>query len=134
MTKAFDLMYAGLQEALAYAEGKADRSKYKVLVPDKIDVKMLRQRLGLTQDEFAQRYFFTSARVKDWEQGRYEPDGATRAYLTVITREPAAVDRALQPPSTGRRISADTVKAGIKRAGAKKNGLAEDKARAKKRA
>lgn len=96
MTKAFEMMRAGLEEALAYARGEADVSKYKLHVPEKIDVKLLRTEMGLTQDEFAQRYLFTAARVKDWEQGRSAPDSATRAYLTVIMRNAKAVDRALR--------------------------------------
>jgi putative transcriptional regulator len=96
MTKAFDLIHAGLRDALAFAKGKADKSKYRVHVPDKVDVKALRVSMGLTQEEFAQHYLFTAARVKDWEQGRSTPDGATRAYLTVIERNRKAVDQALQ--------------------------------------
>jgi putative transcriptional regulator len=37
--------------------------------------------------------------LRDWEQGRAEPDQATRAYLTVIARDPEGVQRALQSPS-----------------------------------
>jgi putative transcriptional regulator len=64
-------------------------------VPADIDVKSLRGRLGLSQDEFARCYGFTPARIRDWEQGRSRPDGAVRAYLIVIDREPGAVSRAL---------------------------------------
>jgi putative transcriptional regulator len=55
----------------------------------------MRQKLGMTQEEFAIRYGLTLARVRDWEQGRSAPDGAARAYLRVIEKEPEAVDRAL---------------------------------------
>jgi len=34
--------------------------------------------------------------VHDWEQGRYQPDQASRAYLLVIEREPEVVQRALE--------------------------------------
>jgi putative transcriptional regulator len=64
-------------------------------VPAKINVKAMRQKLGMTQEEFAIRYGLTLARVRDWEQGRSAPDGAARAYLRVIEKEPEAVDRAL---------------------------------------
>jgi DNA-binding transcriptional regulator YiaG len=50
---------------------------------------------GLSQDKFAERFGFTRARVRDWEQGRSKPDGAVRAYLIVIDREREAVERAL---------------------------------------
>lgn len=85
----------GAREALAYAKGEADSSRYRVHIPGEIDVKALRRGLKLSQSEFARRYGFTAARIRDWEQGRSQPDGAIRAYLLVISREPKAVDRAL---------------------------------------
>lgn len=85
----------GAREALAYARRTADRSLYRVHVPAEVDVRALRRRIGLSQAEFARRYGFTPARVRDWEQGRSKPDGAVRAYLMVIEREPEAVERAL---------------------------------------
>jgi putative transcriptional regulator len=85
----------GAREALAYAEGTADVANYRIHVPSEIDVKALRRDLGLSQAQFAKRFGFTPARVRDWEQGRSKPDGAVRAYLIVIEREPKAVERAL---------------------------------------
>jgi putative transcriptional regulator len=55
----------------------------------------LRRKLKLSQAAFARRYGFSPARIRDWEQGRSSPDGAVRAYLLVIQREPKAVERAL---------------------------------------
>jgi putative transcriptional regulator len=93
--KAFDKIAAGLKDAIAVAQGTATSGSYRVHVPEHIDVKALRRRLGLTQEEFAMRFNLSIARVRDWEQGRSEPDGAVRAYLKVIEREPKAVARAL---------------------------------------
>ena len=97
MTKrAFDKIAAGLHAAIDLAEGRADPKAYRIHVPSEIDVKALRNRLGLTQAEFASRYSFSPARLRDWEQGRSRPDGAVRAYLLVIERETEAVGRALR--------------------------------------
>jgi putative transcriptional regulator len=93
--KAGSRILQGAREALAYTKGTADISAYRIHVPSEVDVKALRRNLKLSQAEFAQRYGFTAARVRDWEQGRSKPDGAVRAYLVVIGREPRAVDRAL---------------------------------------
>jgi len=49
-----------------------------------IDVKAIRERLGLTQSEFASKYRFSVARIRDWEQGRSRPDAAMRGYLMSI--------------------------------------------------
>jgi putative transcriptional regulator len=59
-------------------------------------VKTLRRALGLTQEEFARHYRIPLGTLRDWEQGRSEPDQPTRAYLTVIARDPEAVLRALE--------------------------------------
>ena len=56
----------------------------------------LRRALGLTQEEFAARYRIPIGTLRDWEQGRSEPDQPARAYLTVIARDPDAVLRALE--------------------------------------
>jgi putative transcriptional regulator len=51
-------------------------------------VKTLRRVLGLTQEEFAARYRIPLGTLRDWEQGRSEPDQPARAYLTVIALDP----------------------------------------------
>lgn len=58
--------------------------------------KTLRRALGLTQEEFAARYHIPLGTLRDWEQGRCEPDQPARAYLTVIAHDPEGVQRALQ--------------------------------------
>jgi putative transcriptional regulator len=57
--------------------------------------KIIRRALALTQEEFAIRYQIPLGTLRDWEQGRAEPDQATRAYLKVIAREPERVERVL---------------------------------------
>ena len=84
------------EEARAIARGEADPSTYRVHVPADIDVKAIRQGLKLTQAEFASRFGFPLATLRDWEQGKNRPDTSARAYLLVIAREPHAVERALQ--------------------------------------
>ena len=59
-------------------------------------VKTLRRALGLTQEEFAARFRIPLGTLRDWEQGRTEPDQPARAYLKVIAFDPAAVQRALE--------------------------------------
>jgi putative transcriptional regulator len=95
MTKAGERLIGAAKEALAFVRGEADENDYRIYVPSDIDVKALRKKLKLSQAEFASRYGFGLARVKDWEQGRSRPDSAIRAYLLVIEREPDAVHRAL---------------------------------------
>lgn len=58
-------------------------------------VKIIRRALGLSQEEFAVRYRIPVGTLRDWEQGRAEPDAAARAYLHVIAREPDTVRKVL---------------------------------------
>ena len=64
-------------------------------------VKLIRRALGLSQEEFAARFHIPLGTLRDWEQGRKDPDAAARAYLVVIAREPEVVQRALirKPPT-----------------------------------
>ena len=57
--------------------------------------KSLRRALGLTQEEFATRYHIPVGTLRDWEQGRSEPDQPARAYLKVIASDPEGVSRSL---------------------------------------
>ncbi len=95
MSKIADSIRRGLKEAVAYAEGKADEGAYRIHVPEKIDVKAIRARLDMTQEEFAGRFGFSVNTLRHWEQGSRQPEGPTRAYLLVIDRAPKAVQKAL---------------------------------------
>ena len=64
--------------------------------------KTLRRALGLTQEEFAARFQIPLGTLRDWEQGRAEPDQTARAYLRAIAGDPTAVHRALQVAPHGR--------------------------------
>ena len=66
-----------------------------VHVPDEIDVRSIRRKLGMSQRQFAASFGFGLDAVQNWEQGRRRPEGAARAFLKVIEREPDAVRRAL---------------------------------------
>jgi putative transcriptional regulator len=62
--------------------------------------KIIRRALGLSQEEFASRYRIPLGTLRDWEQGRSEPDQTARAYLNVIAAEPEAAARALNRAGT----------------------------------
>jgi putative transcriptional regulator len=58
-------------------------------------LRAIRAALHLSQNAFAERFRIPAASLRDWEQGRRLPDAATQAYLTVIERNPGAVETAL---------------------------------------
>ncbi|MBK5294220.1 MAG: helix-turn-helix domain-containing protein [Acidobacteriia bacterium] len=60
------------------------------------DVKAIREKLGLSQREFASLYHLSLPTVRDWEQRRYQPDQAARTLLRLIARAPKLVERTLR--------------------------------------
>ena len=93
MSKGGQSILRGARQALDYTRG--ERAGHVAHVPQQIDVSAIRKSLGLSQTEFAARFGFALDAVQNWEQGRRRPDGAVRAFLRVIEREPEAVQRAL---------------------------------------
>ncbi|MGE0422266.1 MAG: helix-turn-helix domain-containing protein [Reyranellaceae bacterium] len=63
--------------------------------PTEIDVAAIRERTGLSQDQFALRFGLDAATVRNWEQGRSSPDKAARVLLLTIDKDPTAVEKAL---------------------------------------
>lgn len=96
MSKVANSIRRGLEEALAYTRGEADARRYRVHVPEQIDVRAIRRKLGMTQAEFSARFGFSVNTLRHWEHGKRLPEGPTRAYLMVIGRAPRAVERALR--------------------------------------
>jgi putative transcriptional regulator len=95
----FDAMSEAERHAAALADPDA-----QPLTPERLtrmkrtpQVKVIRRALGLSQEEFAGRFQIPLGTLRDWEQGRKDPDAAARAYLVVIGRNPAAVSEALHP-------------------------------------
>lgn len=95
-SKIADSVRRGLEEAVGYAEGTADASRFGVHIPQEIDVKAIRGKLGMTQEEFSGRFGFSIKTLRHWEQKQRAPEGPARAYLLVIDRDPKAVQRALR--------------------------------------
>lgn len=60
-----------------------------------IDVRALRDKLDLTQEQFAVRYGLDVDAVRNWETGRRTPDTAAQSYLRAIRANPEAVEAAL---------------------------------------
>ena len=89
-------IHRGLTQALAYAKHEAREADYRLHVPTEIDVRAIREKLGLTQTQFAARFAFSINTLRHWEQGKRRPEGPTRAYLQVIARTPKTVERALR--------------------------------------
>ena len=88
MKSAFDKIAAGLADATAFAEGDASRGRKAT-----VDVKAVRAATKKTQAAFATAYRFPVATVRDWEQGRRQPDAGSATLLKMIAAEPETVER-----------------------------------------
>lgn len=58
-----------------------------------VDVRAIRENLGLTQAAFSKRYGFSVHTVRKWEQGLRDPETPTKLLLMIIRDRPEFVDR-----------------------------------------
>jgi putative transcriptional regulator len=94
MSEAFISIQQGLKEAIAHAQGEpVDAIIHEPL--DLIDVKAVRQKVGMTQVEFANTFGISLGTLRHWERGDRIPRGPARVLLHVVAKEPAAVLRAI---------------------------------------
>lgn len=92
-TTNFNRIMEGLAEVVEIEASRAQPARTHV--PGRLDVRAIRERLHMSQAQFADRFGFPQAMVEDWEQHRRRPEASARILLTVIDREPEAVQRAL---------------------------------------
>ena len=86
----------GLEEALAWSKGEDVPVRVtQVLVPE-VDISKVRRRMGLSQTQFAMKFGFPPATLRNWEQGRARPDAPTRVLLAVIAKHPESVEDVLK--------------------------------------
>lgn len=95
MKTEFEQTMDGLNDVEAFLVGKQEG--FKAHVPQEVDVKAIRNRLGMTQARFSDTFGFSLDAIKHWEGGRRTPEAPARTLLTVIDRNPAAVLTALNP-------------------------------------
>jgi putative transcriptional regulator len=93
MNKFSKELIESLTEAVEHAEGRPGAVRVHVVeVPD---VRAIRRGLRMSQHEFARIYRIPLATLKNWEQGRRQPDAPAAAYLQVIAKCPREAREAL---------------------------------------
>ncbi|KTD09350.1 helix-turn-helix domain-containing protein [Legionella jamestowniensis] len=84
-------------DAPLYSKEKLRSMGFKRVNPvQEVDVKFIRGRLKMTQEEFARSFGFKKRTLEGWEQHRREPTGAAKLFLKVIEINPRAVSQALE--------------------------------------
>ena len=74
------------REILAHVKGDAKLPTRSIVLPDEVDVKLIRTRARMSQAQFARAFFINPRTLQKWEQGRRKPDATTRAYPAVIAK------------------------------------------------
>ena len=93
MSRSYESIKQGLNEAVAYAKGK----KINAIVHEfsDVDVKKLRSSIGLSQSEFASAFGISVSTLRHWERGDRTPHGPALVLLNVVAKDPGAVLKAL---------------------------------------
>lgn len=97
MNDAFTLIKQGLDEAIRHAGG--DERGTRLHRPKAVDIKTIRAKVGMTQEEFANSFGFSTATLRHWERGDRQPRGPALVLLNVIDHNPQAVIEALTSTS-----------------------------------
>src|ERR1700732_3655232 len=95
MKTQFEQMMDGLNDVEAFLAG--EQEGFKAHVAQEVDVKAIRNRLGMTQARFSNTFGFSLDAIKHWEGGRRTPEAPARTLLNVIDKNRAAVLTALNP-------------------------------------
>lgn len=89
----------GLDQAIAWARGEDVPMRVTIVRVPVVDVRAIRRKLKLSQTQFAVKFGFARATLRNWEQGRTKPDGPARVLLAVIAKHPEAVEDVLPKAS-----------------------------------
>ena len=89
----FDELLASVQEMDKIAQGKAAASKITEF-PEP-EVKVIREKVGLSQSRFARLIGVSKRTLENWEQGRRHPTGPAKALLRILEADPEYAVRRL---------------------------------------
>lgn len=89
----------GLEQAITWTRGENENVRVTFVHVPEVDVRKVRTKMGLSQAQFATKFGFPPATLRNWEQGRARPDAPTRVLLAVIAKHPEAVEDVLRKAS-----------------------------------
>ena len=93
MSGVFDKMKTGLEEAIAYEQGRGPARTTKMTITPvhrftAAEIKTIRQKAGMTQATFAQYMGVTKKTVEAWEHGTNQPSGTACRLLKLTDQDP----------------------------------------------
>ena len=93
MSKAFNEISAGLNDAIAHAKG--EEARVVIHTPDVLNVRAIREKTGMSQQHFCATFGISLGTLRHWEQGLRTPRGPARVLLKVVQKNPQAVIQAV---------------------------------------
>lgn len=99
-----DEIIDGMEAAVSYMRGKKTRAViHKVKIPEKINVRAIREKLKLSRQAFADRFGFSARTLQHWEQGDRHPQGPAKVLLLLLQREPIIIENILKHFKAGQK-------------------------------
>jgi putative transcriptional regulator len=96
MSKAFERIMEGLNEAMALSQGKNTGAVIHQIEVPRVDVAAIRAKTGLSQSAFAKSIGVAKGTLLNWEHGRRLPTGPAQVLLALIARKPSVVGELLR--------------------------------------
>lgn len=96
MSKFYNELVEGLNEAIAFANGKDTGAIVHHIEVPVIDVAKIRAQTGLSQSQFAKSIGVAKGTLLNWEHGRRQPTGPAQVLLAMIARRPSVVAELLR--------------------------------------
>ena len=93
MNKAYTEISAGIKDAMAHAKG--EESGVVEHTSKSLNVKAIREKTGMSQQQFCATFGISLGTLRHWEQGLRTPRGAARVLLKVVDQNPQAVIEAI---------------------------------------
>ena len=95
MSKLFDDLKAGLEEALDHAQGRPFAGRERKVAIEASEVRAARLKSGMTQKQFSEVLGASVETLRKWEQGTRSPSGAAERLVRIIAYRPTIVSEAL---------------------------------------
>ena len=93
MSDFFESIKRGLEEAVAHRKG--EKTGVRLFTPEEVNVKKVREKTGLTQEQFAATFGISLGTLRHWERGDRKPHGPALVLLNAVAKEPATFLRIL---------------------------------------
>ena len=89
MSDLFESIRRGLEEAVAHSQG--EKTGVRLFTPEEVNVKKVREKTGLTQEQFAATFGISLGTLRHWERGDRKPHGPALVLLNAVAKEPGTL-------------------------------------------